>query len=37
MSDKRLDIGDDEIRVISPNGTPSPRNDRKRRRMRYVY
>ena len=37
MSDKRLDIGDDEIRVISPNGTQSPRNDRKRRRMRYVY
>lgn len=37
MSDKRLDIGDDEIRVISPNGTQSPRNDRKRRRRRYVY
>lgn len=37
MSDKRLDIGDDEIRVIAPNGTQSPRNDRKRRRRRYVY
>lgn len=37
MSNKRLDIGDDEIRVIAPNGTQSPRNDRKRRRRRYVY
>lgn len=37
MSDKRLDIGDDEIRVISPNGNQSPRNDRKRKSMRYVY
>lgn len=37
MSNKRLDIGDDEIRVISPNGNQSPRNNRKRRRMRYVY
>lgn len=37
MSNKRLDIGDDEIRVISPTGDESPRNDRKRKRMRYVY
>ncbi|MDE6199955.1 MAG: phosphodiester glycosidase family protein [Muribaculaceae bacterium] len=37
MSDKRLDIGDDEIRVIAPNGNQSPRNDRKRKSMRYVY
>lgn len=37
MSNKRLDIGDDEIRVISPTGNESPRNDRKRKRMRYVY
>lgn len=37
MSNKRLDIGDDEIRVISPTGDESPRNDGKRKRKRYVY
>lgn len=37
MSNKRLDIGDDEIRVISPTGNESPRNDGKRKRKRYIY
>lgn len=37
MSNKRLDIGDDEIRVISPTGDESPRNNGKRKRKRYVY
>lgn len=37
MSNKRLDIGDDEIRVISPTGDESPRNDGKRKRKRYLY
>lgn len=37
MSNKRLDIGDDEIRVISPTGDESPRNNGKRKRRRYVY
>lgn len=37
MSNKRLDIGDDEIRVISPTGNESPRNNGKRKRKRYVY
>lgn len=37
MSNKRLDIGDDEIRVISPTGNKSPRNDGKRKRKRYIY
>ncbi len=37
MSNKRLDIGDNEIRVISPTGNESPRNDGKRKRKRYIY
>lgn len=37
MSNKQHDISDDEIRVISPTGADSPRNDRKRKSMRYVY
>lgn len=37
MSNKRLDIGDDEIRVISPTGDDSPRTDKRKKSMRYAY